>query len=436
MRITRRVNDFMIHVGSSARAETDMKAVKALNSVIKKANIPGTKVHFGGSSQIISGKTMAEKTILGAFSPERLKDFGLPEVDGGYADTVELGGELHERYRALFKAEKIKVGRKINKTNNFIILNSNGISDSIYSAMTPLHEISHTFSAESGLQKRDYYDPWNKLVSAIEEAHKNPGDFTSYNNALSAHIDMMSKAGLEEGRADSGALSFMVRGGLKDIVNDEVADIREITGYSGLDRWKAYEERVGGEFRSIIENLHATTGEEHLVEEMMGQFRKTGRMAAHTSYHSNLQVPEEIEEKVRPLLRESFLREEARIKDFKGVDAADDYRRAMVHSLSNEEKISMRVGDVVSHNFSSRGAEQVFEAHANMVRPSLLPAMAEESISTAGAIIESSASAAPEIAERTLEAGVTRLSRGGLKMFGSAAKRTSSRIIERNGNCS
>jgi hypothetical protein len=211
----------MIHVGSSARAETDMKAVKVLNSVIKKANIPGTKVHFGGSSQIISGKTMAEKTILGAFSPERLKDFGLPEVDGGYADTVELGGELHERYRALFKAEKIKVGRKINKTNNFIILNSNAISDSIYSAMMPLHEISHTFSAESGLQKRDYHDPWQKLVSAIEEAYKNPGDFTSYNNALSAHIDMMSKAGLEEGRADSGALSFMIRGGLKDIVNDE-----------------------------------------------------------------------------------------------------------------------------------------------------------------------------------------------------------------------
>lgn len=130
------------------------------------------------------------------------------------------------------------------------------------------------------------------------------------------------------------------------------------------------------------------------------------------------------------------MRKKLDLKGWHGADAADDYMRAVTAAITDEQKASMRVGDIVSNNFSARSAEQVFEAHANMIKPSLLPAMAEESISTAGAIIESSASAAPEIAERTLQIGSQKLSRGGLKMFGSAAKKTSSRIIERNGNCS
>ena len=82
MRITRRVNDFMIHVGASSRGDTDMKAVREINRSIKKANIPGTTVQFGGSSQIVSGKSLAERTILGAFSPERLQDFNLEPAGG------------------------------------------------------------------------------------------------------------------------------------------------------------------------------------------------------------------------------------------------------------------------------------------------------------------------------------------------------------------
>lgn len=436
MRITRRVDDFMIHVGRSARGETDMESLNLINEVIKKADIPGTQVHFGGSSQIISGKTVAEKTVLGAFSPERLLDFGLDVPSGGYAASVELGSAEHKTYKALFKAEKIKIGRKINKKSNFIILNANEVSNHIYSAMMPLHEISHSFSAESGLQKRDFDDPWEKVTSAIDEALQKPGDISAYHDALSAHIETMSKAGLEEARADSGALSLMVRGGLKDVINDEIAGINEITGYSRLDIWGGYEDRVSDQFKKIIENLHAPTGEEHLIAGKMFEFKKAGRMAAHTSYHANLQVPEELEEKITPLLRETFLREEAEIKFIDGLDAADDYRRALISSLNNEEKISMRVGDIVSHNFSSRGAKEVFEAHAGMVKPSLLPTMAEESISTAKAVIDSGAAAIPEMAEKTLEAGVAKMSRGGLKLFGSAAKKTSSRIIERNGNCS
>jgi len=82
MRITRRINDFMIHVGASSRSDTDMKAVRGINRSIKKADIPGTTVQFAGSSEIISGKTMAEKTIMRAFSAERLQEFGLEPAGG------------------------------------------------------------------------------------------------------------------------------------------------------------------------------------------------------------------------------------------------------------------------------------------------------------------------------------------------------------------
>jgi hypothetical protein len=77
-----------------------------------------------------------------------------------------------------------------------------------------------------------------------------------------------------------------------------------------------------------------------------------------------------------------------------------------------------------------------FLAQSNLVKPSLLPAMAEESLSAASAVISCTTSAAPEMIERTLETGALKFSRGGSRMFGPAASKTSSRIIERNGNCS
>ena len=436
MRITRRVNDFMIHVGASSRGDTDMKAVRGINRSIKKANIPGTTVQFGGSSQIVSGKSLAERTILGAFSPERLQDFNLEVPGGGYADVVELGSEQHKAYLKLFKAEKIRVGRKLKKTNNFIILNNRMLDDSLYAVMAPLHEISHSFSAEAGLQQRDFYDPWDKVTSAIDEAIAKPGDFPSYEKAFGAYVDRMKGAGLEEARADSGALSFLVKSGLKETIDEEVTSMSQITGYSGITNWKGYEERLLGPMETIIKGLHAPSGEEEAVKEMMSNLSKQGRITAHTSYHSNLQVPEELEEKLRPLLRKNFLETEEKIRSFRGDEVALEYRGRLTSALTGEEKASMRVGDVVSHNFSSRGAEQVFEAHVGMNKTSLLPAMAEESMSTAGTIVGSGRSTAPEIIERTLKTGATKLSRGGLRTAtASTARRTSSRIIKRNGNC-
>lgn len=70
-----------------------------------------------------------------------------------------------------------------------------------------------------------------------------------------------------------------------------------------------------------------------------------------------------------------------------------------------------------------------------MVKPSLLPEMAEEALSTSKAVIGSIKSAAPEVIDATLETGTANLSRNGLKIFGSAAKKTSTKIIERYGNC-
>ena len=354
----------------------------------------------------------------------------------GYADVVELGSEKHKAYLKLFKAEKIRVGRKLKKTNNFIILNNEILDGSLYSVMAPMHEISHSFSAKAGLQQRDFYDPWDKAVSAIDEAFAKPGDFPAFEKAFGAYVDTRSKAGLEEARADSGALSFLVRSGLKETIDEEVTSMSQITGYSGIKNWSGYEDRLREPMESIIRSLHAPTGEEEAIAEMMSNLSKEGRLKAHTSYHSNLQVPEELEEKLRPLLRETFLREEERIRSFKGDEVALEYRGRVTSALTGEEKASMRVGDVVSHNFSSRGAEQVFEAHVGMNKASLLPAMAEESISTAGAIVGSGRSTAPEIIERTLKTGATKLSRGGLRTAtASTARRTSSRIIKRNGNC-
>lgn len=204
--------------------------------------------------------------------------------------------------------------------------------------------------------------------------------------------------------------------------------------------------------RTIVTNLHMPrdqitfddAGEilfdkaaDELIEKDMANFRKQGRLAAHSSYQSNLQIPEELEETLRPIFQQNILdHEEILRKSSLGNDGAIEYRNLMSSSLQNEKKASMRVGDVVSHNFSARGAEQVFEAHANLVKPSLLPEMAEESLTTSAAVIGSIKSAAPELMDSTLETGTAKLSRSGLRIFGSATKKTSTKIIERYGNCS
>jgi hypothetical protein len=77
-----------------------------------------------------------------------------------------------------------------------------------------------------------------------------------------------------------------------------------------------------------------------------------------------------------------------------------------------------------------------FLAQSNLVKPSLLPTMARESAYTASAVISCSTSAAPQMVEKTLEAGASKFARSGSRMLSSASQTTSSRIIERNGNCS
>lgn len=199
--------------------------------------------------------------------------------------------------------------------------------------------------------------------------------------------------------------------------------------------------------RTIVKNVHmprdqifdttaALINADELIKKDMANFRKQGRLAAHTSYQSTLQIPEELEEQLRPIFQQNILDHEQLIRESIGNDAALEYRNLMSSSLQNEKKASMRVGDIVSHNFSARGAEQVFEAHANLVKPSLLPEMAEESLTTSAAVIGSIKSAAPELMDSTLETGTAKLSRSGLRIFGTAAKKTSTKIIERYGNCS
>lgn len=254
MRITRRIDDFMIHIGASARSDTDtnMKAIDNVNQWIKNANISRTSVQFGGSSKVIDGKLLGKKTILGVFNPERLADFGLPVPTGGYQIDLKPGSQAHKQYLKLFKAEKIKVGRKLKKTNNFIILNNRQINNKLYGTMIPFHEISHAFSSEAGLAQRDFNNPFMKALLAFDEANANPGDFPAYERAFGAYLDRMKGAGLEEARADSGALSFFVKSGIKDHIANEVNGralrMQHITGYSNIKSWglsyeEAFEER-------------------------------------------------------------------------------------------------------------------------------------------------------------------------------------------------
>jgi hypothetical protein len=115
-----------------------------------------------------------------------------------------------------------------------------------------------------------------------------------------------------------------------------------------------YENLVTEHFVTLIKNLNY--GEDRSVAEML-RFHELGRMAAHTSFHANLQVPEEVDDTVRELLRQNFDIQADKIRtnpSFWSAYKADEYRKAISAALNNEEKVSMRVGDVVSHNFSSR----------------------------------------------------------------------------------
>ena len=327
MRITRKIDDFMIHTGASARGDRyTKKAVAAINRDIKDANIPGTKVRFANSFQDVSGKTVAEKTILGLFSPEKVEEFGLPSFEGvgGYQATVTLGSEEHKAYLKLFKAEKIKAGRNLEKTSHFIMLNNEQLNDTLYGRTMPFHEISHAFSEEAGLTQIDYTDTFEVAVSAFEESYAKPGDLTAYHNAFGAYIDRMKGTALEEARADSGAMSFMVKSGLADVINNQTTDVNQFIGYPGLHNWKNYEDQFRGPMDAIIRGLHASKHDlmhdpiaadrfEIEVEGMMYEFEKQGRMAAHTTYHANLQIPKEIDTHVRSLLDKGF-EEEARFK--------------------------------------------------------------------------------------------------------------------------
>lgn len=321
------------------------------------------------------------------------------------------------------------------------------------SVKTIFHEIGHSFSKFSGANAQDY-----KLVYGLYNLSTQDPSL-SYQSIRDAHKSALAYHAFEEARADSIAYSLMSR---TSIPRGEF----ELGGYSDISagfhsayNQEYYEPMVEDLMREVSTREIASGIPEEAAEKILSNQIATSTQEAlietHAIYHSNLAVPGEYAQRMEALQQDNILRQ---VDYLSGRPNAETnilkYKEAMLEATKNNSvgiNISAEIGarSPMPTIAASRNAAAVdhlksssfaldrtgeFLAQSNLVKPSLLPAMGEESISTASAIIESSASAAPEVIETALESGVKRLSKGGLKMFGSAAKKTSSRIIERNGN--
>lgn len=324
------------------------------------------------------------------------------------------------------------------------------------SVKTIFHEIGHSFSKFSGAHAEDY-----KLVYGLYNLSTQDPSL-SYQSIKDAHRSALAYHGYEEARAESVAHSLTSRTMIGRLDKNEF----DLGGYSDLnggfsfsyndDRYKPMVEDLMREVsnREIASGIPEEAAEK-ILSNQIATSTQEALIEAHSIYHSNLAVPSEYARRMEGLQRDNILRQVSYLSERPNSETNIlKYKEAMLEATQNNSvgiNISAEIGArspmptistarnaaVADHLRSSSFALDrtgEFLAQSNLVKPSLLPAMGEESISTASAIIESSASAAPEVIETALESGVKRLSKGGLKMFGSAAKKTSSRIIERNGN--
>jgi len=385
---------------------------------------------FGISTFNVSGFDINEKSGISGKSTSELvegifekTDFRNSLHDLGLGKPV-TGSQILGNIQAIYFDESIGVGgaylhdsRPINLAGiegqtlpRSIIFNPHTFNRQETSAHVVLHEMGHS--------ARFFVDP--DYATKVQESLTASGYF-SRTPFTTEHAKMI---GAEEGGADRFAQSMFKKAGLEPVTSF-YGTLDETLMPKNLELLRA---EMGDSFGvSDLETLRENLKEEGILDERPG-------LAQQYLRESDMEVLGDPLHPKRDLynsMRDSYN------KVLYGADEADHYTRAVTAAINDEQKVSMRVGNVVSDNFSARGAEDVFEAHVGMNKISSLPVMAQESLATSEGVaaVSSSRSTAPEIIERTLKTGATKLSRVGQKTAASAARKTSSRIIKRNGNC-
>ncbi|MFZ4104886.1 hypothetical protein [Flavobacterium sp.] len=460
---TQNINDFQINIGRSSRRKVDKSILGTAQNLIDEANITGSVFQFQQNEapigKAVSGASVGRRTTISVVSDKNMIKLGYEAFNGRGAFHTTLDPKKKIKTLRLLRRQGIKLKNK-EDISSFIFMsegyfkreaaNSTGRVEQIAkAAKVTFHEIGHAISTLAGTKSKDY-----KAIDHLYELSTQDSNL-SYESISQAATGALKAHAFEEARAETVSYTLASKTGLRNYLRTNL----QLGGYAPSDGFSNYYSRYEPRIEHLMDevssrNISITGIPQNLVAQETArnikQTRQFAKIEAHATFNSSLSIPDEFSQVMGIRQRELADETIGRLHE-KSPHLIPKYRESMLETSGNTTGLLITPYDSSStvtassksfngtdnylRSFNNIDRTSEFLAQSDLVKPSLLPEMAEEALSTSGAVISSSRSTAPELIETTLEAGTAKLSRGGLKMFGSAAKKTSTKIIERYGNC-
>ena len=464
---TQNIDYFKINIGRSSRRKVDKNILEVSQNLIDEANIPGSVFRFQQNGATIgratSGISVGKKTAISVISDKNMIKLGYDAFNGVGAFHTTLNESKKAKTLRLLRRQGIKLKNK-EDISSFIFMsegyferraavNPTGRVEQISKAVrVSLHEVGHAISTLAGTKKEDY-----KAIDHLNSLNTSDPNL-SYQSISEATTGALKAHALEEARAESVSYTLASRTGLKNYLTTKL----ELSGYSTANGFQRYFEGYESRINSLIDEVSIRNMSRSGIPENVSaqettrnilQTRQLAKIKAHSTFNSSLSVPDDFSKIMQ--IRQKELADETILSiASKRPHLMPHYRESMLETSDNTTGLLITPYDgsstvtassksfdgtanyTRSFSFDDIDRTSEFLAQSDLVKPSLLPEMAEEALSTSEAVIGSIKSTAPELMDSTLETGTAKLSRSGLKIFGSAAKKTSTKIIERYGNCS
>lgn len=253
---TKKIDDFIVQLGSSAKEGISENQLKTINDIIGSYDLSSKFFTFGGISGsqnlTISGKELGERTVLAVINHDVLN-----ETIGGKAPfAFHLNIDLDDRFKNLLKKEGIKTEKE---TTNAIFFVPKFLEHINLMSETALHEIGHAASAISGAAEIDFapiydaYEQFNRYQSQLEVSLEHADRMqVMFSKAVQTH-------GLEEGRAEASTFANIEKklldtGTPIDNITKRLNDIRP-SAYLEPRAFYDYFERHSSKIQSVYEKL-------------------------------------------------------------------------------------------------------------------------------------------------------------------------------------
>lgn len=279
---TKRVDDFIVQRGSSAKKSVSKSQTETINEIIRSYDLSSKSFTFGGISGggefNLTGSQLGKNTVLATVDPDMYK-----KITGGNLEWAHHT-RMTPYIRDLLKSEGVTINDGV---TGAVFFHPELVNQTDKMPRVALHELGHGASKSSGIFASEHEIALEEFNKAFEKTqYMDEVHISHASDMQKKYVNLMRSYGLEEGRAEMFAFQnherkLITAGRSVDEISKAV-DAFELSGYATPSAFNNYLNRHSSRMQSVYERLGDNL--QHLPSPLTG---KTGLTVAEMMEETN-----------------------------------------------------------------------------------------------------------------------------------------------------